>query len=173
MHGSTVILTSWHLTDWGVPFSPTNYTLPSPPNPVSLYLTVILRNSGTSCHDFMNFACHCGSVYRAQWSSPGTAYVTYYLESDAWRCLNELRGRHFEAGTTNVSDPFNRECQCLSGFRESLSCQVFLGRLAEHFAIAGKIRWCRNLVLEADLCQDPYSSLYDLCLNPSAIEAFS
>lgn len=119
----------------------------------------------------MNFACHCGSVYRAQWLPQGTAYVTYYLESDAWRCINELRVRHFEVGWTNVSDPFNRECQCLSGFRDSLSCQVFLGRLTECFAIAGKDQvvqeqcvWRRSW---------PRSSLYNLCLNPSAIEAFS
>ena len=86
----------------------------------------------------MNFACHCGSVYRAQWLPQGTAYVTYYLESDAWRCHNELRDRQFPVGITNVSDPFNRECQCLSGSRDSLSCQVFLGRLTEYFTIAGK-----------------------------------
>ena len=65
----------------------------------------------------MNFACHFGSVYKAQWLPPGTAYVTFYPQSDAWRCFNELRDRHFEAGITNVSDPFNRGYQCLSGFK--------------------------------------------------------
>jgi hypothetical protein len=136
-HGSMTILASRHLTDWAVPFSPTNYTLPTPPTPVSLYLTVALRNSGISCHDFMNFACHFGSVYEAQWS-PKSAWVTYYLAADAWGCVGELLDKQFVAGITNVSAPFNMRCKCLSDFRESLSCQAFFERLPEHYAIAGK-----------------------------------
>ncbi len=107
----------------------------------------------------MNFACHFGSVYEAQWSPAGTAIVTYYSKADAWRCLEELLDKQFEAGITNVSAPFNRGCKCLSGFRESLSCQVFFGRLPKHFAIAGKDQVVQELSVEGDLCQDAYKHL--------------
>ncbi len=103
---SVVILASRPLAEWAVPFFPTKYTLPSPPTPVSPYLTVAIRNSGMSCHDFMNYACHFGFVYEAQWFA-GSSCVTYYSKADAWRCFEDLLNKQFEVGITNVSAPLN------------------------------------------------------------------
>ena len=113
-YGSYVILSSWHLTDSAVQFTPREYHLPSPRTRASPYLTVAIRNSGISCYDFMNYACHFGSVYEALWLPRGSCTITYYSNADARRCFDELLDKQFEAGLTNVSAPLNRRCQCLS-----------------------------------------------------------